>query len=105
MTVITADAFEAIMTLEDRFDLILVDLFHDDRRFPKGWHHRVRPGDFTTCCTHGRSALVNTMARDAEGRQQGEALLTELEGVGFSVRSLTPLPENRVMVAVHHRLE
>ena len=104
VTVITADAFEAIMTLEERFDLILIDLFHDDR-IPKGLAAAGTIGRLHQLLARDGLLLVNTMARDAEGRQQGEALLKELEGVGLSVRSLSPLPENRVLAAVHRRLE
>lgn len=102
LDVITADAFDTIATLPHHFDLILVDLFHDDR-VPEQLSAPATCGHLHARLSVGGLLLVNTMALDEAGRAQGQAVRDGLTAAGLSVRERVPLPGNRVWEAVKRR--
>lgn len=99
LELITADAFITLPALQPAFDLIVVDLFHDDR-IPDGSYATSTMLRLHELLSADGLLLVNTMAQDGAGRAQGDAVAQALSTSGFSVRELVPRPGNRVWAAV-----
>ena len=98
LKLVEGDATIVVHGLQERFDLVVVDLF-DELDMARGTDARAFIHGLRERCTIGGLVLVNTVAHDAPSNERCERVLRHLGSVFHTVEELRLEEINRVFVA------